>query len=856
MENHMGRNDNAMKRQPPSLNLLNSSDGVNSSSTTRMTNFPFQQSSIYHLLQTPPSPSPNTYKMPSINQRGFEPMCVSAGLPPTATPTSATDKCHNIRLGSRRSSVASTAMIQEVSLPQPFTNDTFSSNGQPTYPQCLPSPHRSLVASSSYSFHDCAQKAAVDNFYHRNPNEVTNKRFRPFVSTENQENIEQVTKFAKLENGGKGRRHQDHEQLSLQLPWTRQQQQHPQRPHLQRTSHSGSLMGKTISPTSYTTTNPDGPVLLHKFPTVGSSQFVAETNQSYIPNHTPNDLGVKFETNMDRSNSCDVASNSSTIRRNTQGAMAKTIAERHIDKPISEYAIIVRQAELAVLNMDSQTHSKTSVQIAEQNRERERQVYAFLWLMKNCVSQPDSYVPRGRIFAQYAASCAHNTLKPLSQASLGKLIRAVFPDLTTRRLGMRGQSRYHYCGLKLAPDDSLSKQATIPISDGVRAPPSATSIRKADSSPLPHSKHNSSLSSSSTTHVDNAIGYDSAGAGTADFLSGAATPAIAKLEPSPVSLEQFSNDYEMVFMEDLFEKVFANDVPIPSDYSLKFPPIPKENLPPGTDEDIVSALESLYHVHCSTIFEHIRFMKFDQLPHCLLLFGSGSISPQMYNLFMSPELYDWVFECDLITHVSLIKYLSRMVSDYENISSAVILKMDNFSKEYNELVSKAIIDLPVPMVTKKKEIAGNFSRLMRKLVKYLKFTKEISKILPNFKNMRQDWDSYVNLDDVLDFVNRDGYEKVIEIIKTFMTINVPAFLDELAAGHLRLDIYVKGYCELLSSVRDMPAYKIMDGIAMFSRAFMTDITLVLQQKGFPWYFLDMLSSLLVGYCFEINRFIC
>lgn len=848
IENQIGRNNNAMKRQPPSLNLLNSSDGVNASSTTKMTNFPLQQSSIYHLLQTPPSPSPNGYKVSSI-QRGFEPMCVSAAaIPPaTATPTSATEKCHNIRLGSRRSSAASgTAMFHEVSLPHPFTNDSFTSSGQTIYPQCLPSPHRNFAASSSYSFHDSAQKAAVDNFYHKNLNELQNKRFCSFVSPGNQETFDQVRKFSKVGNGEKGGRYQDQEQLPPQLPWTRQ------RPHLQPASHSGSLMGKTISPSPYTTTtNPDGPALLHKFPTVGSSQVFAESTQNSIPN----DVGVKFETNMDRSNSCDVSSNSSTIRRNTQEAMAKTIAERHIDKPISEYATIVRQAELAVLNMDSQTHSKTSMQIAEQNRERERQVYAFLWLMKNCVSQPDSYVPRGRIFAQYAASCAHNTLKPLSQASLGKLIRAVFPDLTTRRLGMRGQSRYHYCGLKLAPDESLSKQSTITISDPVRAPPSATSLRKSDSSPLPRSQPTSSLPSSSAAPVDGAISYNSVGAETVDFLSRAATPSMTKLEPSPVALEQFSSDNEMVFMDDLFQKVFANDVPAPSDYNLKFPPIPKDKLPPGTDEDIVSALESLYNVHCSTIFEHIRFMKFDQLPHCLLLFGSGSISPQMYNLFMSPELYDWVFECDLITHVSLIKSLSRMVTDYENVSTAVIAKMEKFSKEYNELVSKAIIDLPVPMVIKKKEIAANFSRLVRKLVKYLKFTKEISKILPNFKNMRQDWDSYVNLDDVLDFVNTDGYEKVIEIIKTFMTVHVPAFLDELAAGHVRLDIYVKGYCELLSSVRDMPAYKIMDGIAMFSRAFMSDISLVLQQKGFPWYFLDMLSSLLLGYCFEVNRFI-
>ena len=38
-------------------------------------------------------------------------------------------------------------------------------------------------------------------------------------------------------------------------------------------------------------------------------------------------------------------------------------------------------------------------------------------------------------------------MKPFNQAVFGKIVRACFPNLTTRRLGVRGQSRYHYAGL-------------------------------------------------------------------------------------------------------------------------------------------------------------------------------------------------------------------------------------------------------------------------------------------------------------------------------------------------------------------------------------------------------------------------
>lgn len=457
----------------------------------------------------------------------------------------------------------------------------------------------------------------------------------------------------------------------------------------------------------------------------------ANVNNSNNNNNNGRVIFDLKQESMERSKSVD-----NPIRRNTQESMAKMIAEKHKDNPISQYATTVRQAELVVLNMDPQTHSKTTIQAAEQNRERERQVYALLWLMKNCIAQPDSYVPRGRIFAQYAASCAQSSLKPLSQASLGKLIRSVFPDLTTRRLGMRGQSRYHYCGLKLLPNENQENMNSN--SDSCQKEDvSSASLTQSESCPLPTipGTENESNKSSNENKKDSSNSNDSNN--TAD-ASRTASPSLTKAGRTPTPCGHSSNDYEMFFIEDLYQKVFDNSSPIPSDYSLKFPPIPTDRLPSGVDEDIAYALESLYHIHCNTIFEHIRYMKFDQLPNCLLLFGSGSISPQMFNLFISEELYDWIFECDLITHVASIKYLSRMIMNYKDVSRATLSKLDTFARSYDEEVSKAIMDLPVPMVNKKKEIVSDFSRLVRKLVKLLKYCNEIATILPNFKSMRQD----------------------------------------------------------------------------------------------------------------------
>lgn len=61
-------------------------------------------------------------------------------------------------------------------------------------------------------------------------------------------------------------------------------------------------------------------------------------------------------------------------------------------------------------------------------------------------------VPRGRVYANYVARCATEHVTVLNPASFGKLVRVLFPGLKTRRLGVRGESKYHYVNFSLAED--------------------------------------------------------------------------------------------------------------------------------------------------------------------------------------------------------------------------------------------------------------------------------------------------------------------------------------------------------------------------------------------------------------------
>ena len=77
-------------------------------------------------------------------------------------------------------------------------------------------------------------------------------------------------------------------------------------------------------------------------------------------------------------------------------------------------------------------------------------------------------VPRNRVYSHYATRCGTERVVPLNPASFGKLVRVIFPGIQTRRLGVRGESKYHYVDLALADDNQDSSEIDRPT-NGNRA---------------------------------------------------------------------------------------------------------------------------------------------------------------------------------------------------------------------------------------------------------------------------------------------------------------------------------------------------------------------------------------------------
>ncbi|KPJ01640.1 Transcription factor RFX3 [Papilio xuthus] len=80
------------------------------------------------------------------------------------------------------------------------------------------------------------------------------------------------------------------------------------------------------------------------------------------------------------------------------------------------------------------------------------------WLLDHYETAEGVSLPRSSLYAHYLRHCAAHRLEPVNAASFGKLIRSVFVGLRTRRLGTRGNSKYHYYGIraKLGADSPLA----------------------------------------------------------------------------------------------------------------------------------------------------------------------------------------------------------------------------------------------------------------------------------------------------------------------------------------------------------------------------------------------------------------
>lgn len=87
-------------------------------------------------------------------------------------------------------------------------------------------------------------------------------------------------------------------------------------------------------------------------------------------------------------------------------------------------------------------------------------------LNANYATYPDGNVPRQGLYMSYRRVCDQYNIPHINTATLGKAIRLCFPTIKTRRLGVRGNSKYHCAHTKTS--SSVSSLLTLDLDCGIR----------------------------------------------------------------------------------------------------------------------------------------------------------------------------------------------------------------------------------------------------------------------------------------------------------------------------------------------------------------------------------------------------
>ena len=243
-------------------------------------------------------------------------------------------------------------------------------------------------------------------------------------------------------------------------------------------------------------------------------------------------------------------------------------------------------------------------------------------------------IPRGGVYAFYSTWCAKHGVIVLNPASFGKLIRAIFPNLPTRRLGVRGESRYHY--------------TTFCVKEkyAIKAPPAPRKLSASNGT----GKQRGTVADSSALKPQN---QDHRISKRRDQrLRGYGVNAAAETENSADSdASQLVVEVPLALISEWPERLGVDEV------HETFPDI-VDYLPEGVSRNDAPAetLTALYTNHSLSLLRSMMVAKRSEFfRHYQTL--SGTFTTPVQKLFFSPEVAPWIRKVDLITY----QHMSRLV---------------------------------------------------------------------------------------------------------------------------------------------------------------------------------------------------
>ncbi|KAJ5094978.1 hypothetical protein N7532_007269 [Penicillium argentinense] len=305
--------------------------------------------------------------------------------------------------------------------------------------------------------------------------------------------------------------------------------------------------------------------------------------------------------------------------------------------------------------------------------EKVKQVFAMIWLRENCRKSNGS-VRRDRVYCCYAEKCGTERVSVLNPASFGKLVRIIFPNVQTRRLGVRGESKYHYVDLSVIEEKQVKPVAQVPShphgpSGMPDRPASAMRSRQFDGeSPAPTVNSTGRISVSIPPPTADTAVFPSP---TTSFAPRNSTTSNTSPMGSCSCQGQppFGSD-ATITTDNVAQQAgkmihqmlqFPNDeTPSVDNDSLTLPDI-RPYLPQNTDLKVADALAALYRSHCISVIDSFRFCKERNLLKYFSAFH-GTLTVPVQKLLTHPNVAPWIKECDWLMYQKMIAFVAPLTT--------------------------------------------------------------------------------------------------------------------------------------------------------------------------------------------------
>ncbi|KAM9831483.1 DNA-binding protein RFX2 [Neosynchiropus ocellatus] len=333
------------------------------------------------------------------------------------------------------------------------------------------------------------------------------------------------------------------------------------------------------------------------------------------------------------------------------------------------------------------------------------------WLLDNYETAEGVSLPRCSLYNHYLRHCQEQKLDPVNAASFGKLIRSVFMGLRTRRLGTRGNSKYHYYGIRVKPDSPLNRLQEDTQYMAMRQQPVH---QKQRFKPL--------------QKVD----------GMSDSLCG--------------SSQHCSNAPE--------QSVAAQHHLQYIDTSHSLPPFPSPDLgaqplPERISLNDIKKLQTLYRAHCEATLDVVMNLHFHLIEKLWQKFWYSTLPSSEGNTAMNSDddvdpviprdklvclcKYEpirlWMRSCDHILYQALVEILIPDV--LRPVPSTLTQAIRNFAKSLEGWLTNAMTNFPQEVIRTKVAVVSAFAQTLRRYTSLNHLAQAARAVLQNTSQINQ-----------------------------------------------------------------------------------------------------------------------